>query len=192
MDEKDLGLWLKRANIVGRAQERYLWFLLIAGVFFVALDQPISGAAHSVSLPVLNLPLRPDIVWAVGPLVLGFLLVAAMGSLRAYRTVEDTLKAEGVKFSEAFDSAPNALDFAFYTTADSPLVLRKVFLFVYPTYFAVFVLEAAILLYRQVRPLPTAPAHPVLWGFGVMMVIWGAVRVVRHWLRNAGRARSLT
>ena len=111
MNEKELGAWLKRAEVVGRAQERYLWMLLVSGIFFLALDPLPQGSVEPPIIPILSLPLRPDTVWAAGPFVLGFLVVAAMGSFYAFNTVIAALK--GTDFGEAIDPAPNALDFVF-------------------------------------------------------------------------------
>jgi hypothetical protein len=191
MDDKERELWLRRAEIVGRAQERYLWLLLVVGVFFFAVDRSPVSAADLVSLPILAISIRPGVVWAIGPIVLGFVIIAAMGSLRAYRTVEDTLKGAGVDLNEAFDTAPNALDFAFYTTPKSPLVVRQVFLFVYPAYFALFLVESVYLLVMQLVPRGEAPEYPFLWVLGVTMVLWSGALVASYWHRNYKRARAI-
>ncbi len=36
--------WLGRMGVVGRAQARYLWLLLITGLFYLALHIRVSGS----------------------------------------------------------------------------------------------------------------------------------------------------
>ena len=187
--------WIKRLDAVGRAQGRYLWLLLVSGLFYFALDVYLSADSMRFALPlvvpIVGVSLNTLLVWAAGPAVLGFLVVGAMGSLSALRRAREALGVEGSEDREAFDSAPTALDFAFYTTAESPLGLQRACLFIYPVYFTLFVVEAGWLLYRQVRPPAMGPARPLLWSLGVVLVLVALIQVGAHWRSTYVRATAL-
>jgi len=111
--------WPARLQAVGKMQARYLWFLVVSGIFYGALA---SGALRpsengdAVKVPVLNLELDSAAILTTGPLVLSFLVLVITGALRAYRHASEQLKID--KWDdrgEATDTEPNFLDMAFYS-----------------------------------------------------------------------------
>jgi hypothetical protein len=42
--DEERGFWLRRLEATGRAQARYLWLLLLTGLFFAALRTACSGS----------------------------------------------------------------------------------------------------------------------------------------------------
>ncbi len=161
---------------VSAAQGRYLWALLVMGIFYFAL--PTSG---SVKVPLAELPLPVTAIALTGPSVLFFLILVLLGSSRAYGTAEDKLTAGGKEPSEAFDTAPNPIDLAVYTTTDSPEGLKRVLRLTYPVFVSVFAAEATWLLVG----LFTHPASiPGTWAFRVLGLLTGVpalVMLVRGW-----------
>jgi hypothetical protein len=143
--------WLQRLQSVGKAQARYLWFLLVAALFYLALrPQVIAGSTGALQIPIVELQLDGSLVLASGPVVLSFLVLAIMGSLRAFRRARDKLSlGHGADWqSEAADTHPNAIDLAFYTTPESPKVLATVAYFAYPGVLLAGLLEAAWFWYE--------------------------------------------
>ena len=113
------GQWLARAQALGKAQSRYLWTLLIVAAFYIALEAGTTTKSE-MTVPLLELDISRQIVLACGPLVLSFLILAAMGSLQAYSEACVNLH-QGENFDpEQYDISPNAIDLAVYTTSRSP------------------------------------------------------------------------
>ena len=60
--------WLARLQALGKMQARYLWFLVIASIFYLGLSsgtlRPMNGV---VKVPVLNLELDVAPILAAGP-----------------------------------------------------------------------------------------------------------------------------
>jgi hypothetical protein len=178
---------------VGRAQARYLWLLLVAGLFYLALDSQLSGPADGAGelvVPLVNLTLSAVPVWASGPAVLCILLLATHGSLRAYRTAAAAVGVEAFGLGEEHDGSPNALDFVVYTTSESPRWARGLLLFTYPLYLGLFCVEAWWLwlaLYRR----PGVPAKPLFVAVGGVLLLFATWRVLSYVLKNAGRAHRV-
>lgn len=171
--------WAGRLEAVGRAQERYLWFLLFAGVFYAALGARVDEAG-AMPLPFVGIELASAIVWATGPAVISFIVLVIHGTLRAAKTAEMKLeKVDRAIPFEAYDKAPNAIDLAVYTSEGVPAWLQQVLFLSYPFYLGVFVLEAGLLLgaYWTGRPpgvwwLVGAVASTALWGAATVTTLW--------------------
>ena len=73
--------WRERFRAVAKAQGRYLWLLLVAGIFYLALDTTISEVAGPLrqKLPFVGIEVDSKVVWASGSMVLGFIALAALG-----------------------------------------------------------------------------------------------------------------
>ena len=145
-DELD-AKWVGRLQAAGRAQARYLWILLIAGLFYAALFVRFTNPPTPVPplrVPFINLELSAPTLIASGPAIIAFLVVVVMGAIRAYSHAQDKLDITNVAgAAEPLDVHPNALDFAAYTTERTPKWLATILYFVYPTYLAAALLEAA-------------------------------------------------
>src|SRR2546421_9898867 len=108
--------WVRRLEATGRAQARYLWLVLVVGLFYAALR--IRGAPlEPISVPVVGLKLDAATVLASGGPILAFLVLAVMGAIRAWtHALEQYRGAVPAKDAEQLDTHPNALDLAMYTT----------------------------------------------------------------------------
>jgi hypothetical protein len=170
------GEWKERFAAVSAAQGRYLWALVVMGIFYFAL--PSSG---SVKVPLVELPLHVSDIALTGPSVLFFLVLVIFGSSRAYGTAEAKATAAAKEPSEALDTAPNPLDLAVYTTADSPQWLLRVLRLTYPLFISVFAAEATWLLVG----LFTHTAHTLgTWAFRALGLLTGVpalVLLLRGW-----------
>jgi hypothetical protein len=164
--------WLKRSEAIGRAQARYLWILLIAVVFYVALQarlQVLDGTT-SLTVPLIDLELSAAVVLASGPPVLSFLVLVIIGALRAYSTAREKLGlSQGADWTgEEVDIHPNAIDFALYTTPRSPKLISTVAFFSYPGFLLVALAVAAWIIFHLVDGRPPG------WRMSVVMaaVLW--------------------
>lgn len=72
--------WRDRFKGVAGAQSHYLYLLGAAGVFFFALHLALP---ETPATDVFGVAISPEFVWATGPSVLGFLLAAVLGSIKA-------------------------------------------------------------------------------------------------------------
>ena len=191
LDSEARVAWAKRLDVVGRAQARYLWLLLVAGLFYLALHVRVtngsSADAGELLVPLVDLELSALPVWASGPAVLSILLLAANGSLRAFKTAASALNVERYGVGEEYDSAPNALDFVVYTTSASPRSARALLLFTYPLYLALFVAEAWWML-AELGSAEGVPFRPVFLGLGVIGALFATWRVLEYLGKSAKRA----
>jgi hypothetical protein len=192
VSDKLLKIWPRRLEVVGRAQARYLWILLIAGVFFLAVHFQVIRAAQPeeqvVTVPFVDLQLSSLPIWGVGPAVIFFVLAVLMGSLRAYRTASDVLEISQLGKGEAYDVNPNALDFLVYTTPESSSWLKRWLLFTYPFVVTLFWVEAvwlAIEIWRSDIVLHLEWLYLATAGLLAVPASW---RIAAYWARNAKRA----
>jgi hypothetical protein len=194
LDSDERKAWMERLGVVGRAQARYLWLLLIAGIFYLALHlqvaDPAATQARELVVPVVDLTLSAIPVWASGPIVLSTLLLAAHGSLRAYKTAAAAVGVEGFGVGEEYDLAPNALDFVVYTTPASPRWTRGVLLFTYPLYMALFCAEAWWLLLAVHADAP-ALVRAIFVPLGGLLALFATWRVMSYLWTNGHRARRV-
>jgi hypothetical protein len=129
--------------VVGQAQARYLWILLLAGLFYWALHSNLqSGTLQSkegVRVPLLGLDLSGATLWASGPVVIFLLIVIIHGTLRAFRTAQEALKLDCLPTgsTEPYDLAPNAIDFTVYTPRKASSTLCALLLLAYPVYLSI-------------------------------------------------------
>jgi hypothetical protein len=119
--------------------------------------------------------------------VLSVLLLAAHGSLRAYKTAAAALSVESFGVGEELDVAPNALDFVIYTTSASPNWARSLLLFTYPLYMALFCAEAWWLLWA-VYSTAALPFKSLFVSLGGVLTVFATWRVVEYLWRNSHRA----
>jgi hypothetical protein len=195
-DEKQ---WIERLQTVGRSQARYLWILLVTNIFFLALDRQGTAGAGSLRLPIVGLRISAEVVVAAGPVVLSFLLLSYLGALRAY---SQAWKALGLDLpvdsdvAEAFDTSPNALDLAYYTTPRTPVFIREPLHFVVPFVLTGFLSAVVWLAYRVTALVSPGPwragslALTLLLGgaafFQIFFGVWPG-RAKEAWRRRVGR-----
>jgi hypothetical protein len=176
-------------QVIGRAQARYLWILLVAGVFFLALHESIKHdtAADTVTAPFLGIEVSAEVVWAWGPAILAYVILVIMGSLRAYTRAHDQAGLGSFDFSgEPYDSSPNALDLAAYTTPESRRWIKVLLYFKYPLFLSLFVVEA-ILIEIELAQRPD-PVSTGLWALGAVPLIPAAWQLAGMWAARIERA----
>jgi len=174
--------WLERLQVVGKAQARYLWVLLVTMIFYAALQQRVRVGLDETSLkvPIVDLEVSGSVVLGFGPALISFLVLVILGTMRAYTKAREQLGLGRADWSgEQLDTSPNAIDFAFYTTPASPKLVATVLHFPYTAFLLTGLVEAAWLAKRLVDAC--APAQ---WIFVVAGgVLWlPAVWLVGHLL----------
>jgi len=159
--------WIRRLEATGRAQSRYLWLLLIACLFFMALFA--RTPAQTIKVPIVDLELDSRTVLASGGPMIGFLVLAVMGAIRAWTHAVDQVRGQGSRVSvEQLDTHPNAIDLALYTTPKSPKSLRAILYFAYPAVLIAALVESAVLWY-SIAQTPAFPRVPITI---VQAVVW--------------------
>jgi len=179
--------WLERLQVVGKAQARYLWVLLVIMIFYAALQQRVRVGIDETSLkvPIVDLEVSGSVVLGFGPALISFLVLVILGTMRAYTKARGQLGLGRADWSgEELDTSPNAIDFAFYTTRASPKVVATVLHFPYTAFLLAGLVEAAWLAKRLVDACAPAPwmfvvAGGVLWLPAVWLVCCLLYRRVR-------------
>jgi hypothetical protein len=196
MTEDTDRLWLERARALGAAQSRYLWFLLVAMVFFAAIHpHPVANTSPVTPLkvPILDLEIDRWLVLASGPVVLSFLVMAIGGSLRAYRRAIRKLSlGDGADWrDEAVDTHPNAIDLSLYTTPESPKFLATLAYFSYPAFLTAGLVQAACLWSDLLDWRASIRGWLLFVAAGAVLWLLGAGQVVAMWVKRVGRLRVL-
>src|SRR5213080_2519783 len=180
--------WRRRLNAASLAQTKYLWLLLVLGVFYWVVHSDVTApsrvAVAPVSIPGLTVPLPLLTVWASGASVLFYVLLVILGTLRAYLTAETNLKPESG--DETVDDHLNAIDWAAYTTHSSAALVKWLLGFSYPLYMTIFTVEATILLVTVARSPFPVPGRSFFTSIAVLEGILTYGFLVRFWW---GRAR---
>lgn len=159
--------WRGRVNAISAAQNRYYWFLVLAGIFYLALDAGLlkgdGSAGDSLRPPGFDVDVSASVLAASGPSVILLLVIVILGSHVAFRHAEPRAVSEvsGAE-SESFVTQPSAVDLAVYTTASSPKRLQQLLRFTYPLILSVFVIEAGFLYWRLYN---SRDRVPVSWIF---------------------------
>lgn len=183
--------WLTRMEAVGKAQGRYLWILLVAMVFYAALQSGIGSSPSDplLKVPFVELPLSGAVVLASGTTVLSLLVLAIVGSMRALKRARDALVLSGG--AEEFDTHPNLIDLAFYMTPGSPrLIIVDMAYFVYVGFLLLGLGEAAWLWLHTVEAAKSQPwwylfaaVGAVFWIPALCLVAARGYGRLRAWLR---------
>jgi len=189
--------WVERLHAVGKAQERYLWILVVLAIFYgalhVRLTSPGAEADTPLTIPFIGLELEASVVRASGPFLLSFVLLAFFGALRAFGRASKVLGLNSPVVPpgslEGLDIYPNALELAVYTTSDTPKKLRQFLYLTYPILMLAILLEAAWIGVAVVRttPPPSGPGWFVL----AAVPLWIGAAYQVAWLHFIGRLRKL-
>jgi hypothetical protein len=186
--------WLRRFQAVGKAQARYLWVLLIAMLFYAAVRARVVGVPTEtlppLSVPLVGLEIDAATVFASGPVVLSFLVLVVIGSLRAFEHAREKLKlgTGGDYMTEQVDVHPNAIDLAVYTPIRSRSIPATIGYFAYPAFLVAALAEATWLGWSLVGP-SEAQLGSLGW-FIAALVVW----VPAVWLVGAmivGRVKNV-
>lgn len=197
IDEK---LWQARLISIGKAQSRYLWALLILGLFFLSLGAK-SGTVDQ-AIPGIGIVLESHVILGAAPSILFILIIVVAGSLRAYGSAARELGLDTgskhlpdphlVKRSEAHDSVPNALDLAVFSSKRFEGLPWTLLLLNYPVYLSVFALAAGYLWIQLVLNVESFSGWPlILWFFFVMtslvLGIVALIQILVLWYRRSAR-----
>ena len=178
--------WEKRLDAVGAAQSRYLWILLVAGVFYLSVG--LAKSDEAVPMPLLGLELSPTAVWASGPAVLSLLILVVIGSIRATGVARQALHVEDLgNDAEAFDAAPNAIDLAAYSTEKTPLEVQWLLGLSYPGYLSLFLLQAVWQLVILWRLAPDQPWVIAVATPSTLLTLWAGFMVLWFWRHRLPR-----
>lgn len=178
--------WLDRAHAVGRAQARHLWLTLIAAVFFFALKNS-SLSCQDVTVPIVDLKLNAEAVLAAGPAILALLLVATLGSMKAWaRALEEYAGEDWAKEADRLDLSPTLVDFALSATGGSPPALVEFFkLIAYPGYLTLVLVESGW-LYLWLLSADVSGSIGFLI-VGAPLLLGATFLVARMWLVRGNR-----
>lgn len=172
--------WLRRIEATGRAQARYLWLVLVVGIFYAALRIP-GVDSEQIIVPIVGLKLDAPTVLATGGPILAFLVLAVMGAIRAWtHALEQYRGTSPAKDAEQLDTHPNALDLAMYTTDKSPAIMRHLLSFVYPVFLTAFLGESGLLGW-WVWSSHAVVGRDVLLGVWALLWFPAAVLVLAMW-----------
>lgn len=120
--------WRARFRAVSRAQSRYLYLLMLASVFFWALrigNVPFADARrYGVDVPVLGVSLDPRVILDFGPIVLGLLMLALLGTFAAVTYAKDQLAVKTDDDFQRLDEFPNAIDFIVFAPGGTSRLAR--------------------------------------------------------------------
>jgi hypothetical protein len=77
--------WLKRLQVMGKAQSRYLWILLVTMIFYGALQERVSVDTDPLKMPIVDVEISGPFVLGFGPALISFFVLAITGTMRATR-----------------------------------------------------------------------------------------------------------
>ena len=189
--------WLERLRVMGKAQSRYLWILLITMIFYGALQERVYVDTDPLKMPIVDVEISGSFVLGFGPALISFFVLAVTGTMRATRTARTKLNlGRGDWSGEELDTSPNALDLAFYTTRQSPKLVATLTHFSYVTFLALGLYEAAWIA-KQLWDTEAPTSYlflvlgAVLWLPAVGFVAYEFLRRVRDvptlWKTNESR-----
>jgi hypothetical protein len=181
LEQKD---WRDRFRAVAQAQGRYLYVLLIAGLFFAALAES-SGwsfctATGEQDLSLLGIKLHTRTLLAAGAPVLAFLILAALGTFPAlsYSFQRASKGIVDERPFERLDSIPTAIDFVVYQPPATGKRLR-LGLLAYPTCLWLAYAEALVFLITSLRAFAILnTTQRVLTILGLVLLVIGVPRIL--------------
>ena len=187
--------WEKRFDAVGAAQSRYLWVLLVAGIFYLSLGLAAAPATSNdtrvVEIPILGLELSTTAVWSSGPAVLSLLILVVVGSLRAAGVASRALGIDKLgSDAEAFDASPNAIDLAAYSTTKTGPKVRWLLGLSYPGYLTLFLVQALLHLVALWRLAPDRPWVIVVASVSSVLLLWAGIMVVWFWRNRIPKPKA--
>ena len=183
--------WERRLAAVGAAQSRYLWVLAVLGLFYFSVNQVLFAATPTIPstfrAPILGVDISATAVWASGPGVLCLLLLVILGCVRAAGVASGALGLPDLgSDAEAYDTSPNAIDLAAYSTTETAQWVRWILGFAYPVFLTAFFAEAVwfLVLLWLIGHLDA------LWAYVVavpttVLVGWAGVRLLAFWRTRA-------
>ena len=185
-------LWERRIESLGRAQSRYLWILLVTGLFFWSL-RPSSGLLTATP-PLLPIELDTRVLEAASPSVLFILVMVALGALAAYgvafdewmkgRSDQPQSEHEKDLQSEALDAVPNALDLTVYMLERFHRSLKILMLLAYPAYVSIFTYEGIRLWWRLITASGDIAGRSFFLLASTVLGFIATMQVIAFWRRR--------
>jgi hypothetical protein len=202
VDHPALEFRISRLNAVERAQGRYIYLLVLVGLFYWALDRQFSRDGYDpdalVGLPIfttVELPTKE--LWTSAPIVLSILVSAVLGSILATRDAAAEVKRAAKIRSEEelpieLDPHPTIIDFVVFTREATPGWVKTALYFSYPVVLLPFYGLAVWLWWKMfdrglaswwylapsafvlVTPLPRLV--PWVWRHTPLPHVWGSLR----------------
>ena len=182
MPDEEREQWKKRMVVVGQAQARYLWILLLVGLFYWALHSSMLSETpgREVRAPLLGIELSSNVLLASAPFVIFLLIIIIHGTFRAFTTAKNNLKLEEGNF-EHYDLAPNPIDFAAYNPKKVSNIPAAFLLLAYPLYLSIFWIEAIFLLVELVFSDVPLLGRWLFVIFGFVLAIIATILMHRFW-----------
>lgn len=177
--------WLERCRVLGKSQARYLTLLFVASLFYWTLHAQVmsaGSASDQVAVPVVGVHANLQAVWSTGPIVLAFLVLVLMGSIRAYGVAWKATGIDEERFEE-HSLAPNPLDLAFYShRGDRVKWVARVEYLAYPITVTIPLLEAGWLLHRVWTRVGDVRAGWFILGLGAVAMLAASYVVLILWV----------
>jgi len=174
---------LARMQSLGRMQARYLWFIVVASIFYWQLR---SSPSAQLKVPLIDLYLDTRTVLEAGPFVLSFFVLVEMGAATAYTAVLRKLIGYDDARAEEVDAEPNFLEMALYiphrlraSTGTLARLWRWINRHKFPAFLSVVLLQATFLLY-DLWPLGTT-RRVVFASLGMATWLLAAAQVSEQW-----------
>ena len=119
----------ERLQALGSIQARYGWWLLLVGLFALALHVQlvdcglfteaagVEACSEPVLAPLLGIEISPLVLWAASPAIIALLTLAMLGAINAAAEVlasSGRLTEWGGSPDGYVDTKPNAIDLAFF------------------------------------------------------------------------------
>ena len=180
--EHEREFWLRRLEATGRAQARYLWLVLLAGLFYAALYAR-SPSGQMIKVPVVDFELDTLTVLASGGPIIAFLVLVVMGAIRAWTHALEQIRGRPARDAEQLDTYPNAIDLAVYTTEHSPRLIRELTYFAYPLFLTAALIESTSLA-RWVWRTQSVPGRGWFISFQLLTWLPAALLVIGMWIRR--------
>jgi hypothetical protein len=176
--------WLERVKVLGVAQARYLWLLLILMLFYAALHlQTVSSPDKaSAKVPIVDLDVSITLVLSSGTGMLSLIILAIGGSRRALRRAREQGLAG--RTGEEFDLHPNLIDLAFYAPPGSAAVFVRLAQAVYAIFLSLALVEGVWLCRHMVDARLPATYIAVIVALGILLWFRAFWLVVEMWWRG--------
>ena len=192
--------WEKRYSAIRKIQKRYLFLLLVFGLFFLAIEiqSNIIGSTSSglhLKIPVIGLEIEATLVRIMGPVVIFLLLLSILGSIDAANRALDAINIQDELAKEAYDDQPNLINLALdWGSTQSRLVpnwlrwspwvkfLKSITVLSLPIWLSLFYIEAIYLLFRIGKVKFVEGADKFLIIIGIILSIASLYRMAELYI----------
>ena len=172
-----------------------MYLLAVLVVFYLVLafrPGPSSTSDDALQIAIIGLSVPRSLVWALGPPVIAFTLLAFLGTFAAAKVALKGLEnsAPAGLAGDAFDRVPNLIDFAVHTRGGDGRFIRVLAASSYPLYATLVLVSSAYLMVRIMTEEALGPARWLSIGATAFISIWCIGRLVPLWKSKMRRAWS--